>query len=488
MLRETRTMKQVQTVLLMSVAVLAVQSTASAQFEDLLRRIPRAANALVVIDVTAVHASELAKRDGWKRKHEATFSERPIMLPPETDKIVLAAQLNPTRNFEEAWELAVMHLTDTLSMRSIARAEGGYVDTINGLQAAWTPSEAYFVGLEPKTVGVMYPANRQLVSRWADFSRQNQVVEISAYLQKATKSVDQTAQIVMALDLKDVVQPHKVRQGLEDSQLLKGNERKIDQLAALLPTIQGVTLTVRLGRTARGTLSVDFAESSAPFANFAKPIVLYALDKFEVHLEDLEQWNVELEGNSLVMEGALSTNGMRRIFSLLEIPTTKFSTLKDVPPTPGSTESVAKASQTYFKSVVVLIDDLQSTLKRTRDNHAVWMERYGQKIDRLPILNVDENLLEYGAKVAETFRAMSVAERTSNVRSGVRKSQVYGNYSYQHNGHGYYGARKTSGVRTQIKREEDARASAVRFNSWKEVEDATFQIRKQMTGRYKVEF
>ena len=53
-----------------------------------------------------------------------------------------------------------MNLTEPLSMRSIARAEGGYLDKIGGVDCAWTPSDPYFVALEAKQLGVVFPANR----------------------------------------------------------------------------------------------------------------------------------------------------------------------------------------------------------------------------------------------------------------------------------------------------------------------------------------
>jgi hypothetical protein len=197
---------------------------------------------------------------------------------------------------------------------------------------------------------------------------------------------------------------------------------------------------------------------------------------------------------------------------LLELPTTKFSSSgspgDDLPPSPGTPEHeqlVAKASQKYFKEVQVLVDDLHSTLNKTRDNHAVWMERYGRKIDRLPILNVDSDLLGWGASVASTFREMGVAERGANIRAGVRKSKVYGNYQYTYNGTGnvyvggrwgggiygttgYYNAISSGDQKVTIAKEENAKAKEVRFQSWKQVEDSMAGIRAEMTKRYGVEF
>jgi hypothetical protein len=50
--------------------------------DDLLKRIPTGANALMVLDVTALQATPLAQAQGWQKKHEAAFVERPMMLPP----------------------------------------------------------------------------------------------------------------------------------------------------------------------------------------------------------------------------------------------------------------------------------------------------------------------------------------------------------------------------------------------------------------------
>ena len=107
------------------------------------------------------------------------------------------------------------------------------------------------------------------------------------------------------------------------------------------------------------------------------------------------------------------------------------------------------------------------------------MERYARKIDRLPILNVDDDLLAFGADVAERFRKIALARKASGVRMGIRKSRTYGHY--------YYGRRPTSN-RIQIKTEERAKASAVRIKEWKAIEDGLANIRRKMTKRYNVEF
>ena len=478
------------TIRLLATTVFCWFATVTSLFaaDELIQRIPAGANALMVIDVTALESTPMAQAQGWAKKHEAAFVERPLMLPPEATRIVVGSQLNFAGEMNVEWQVAAMDLVEPLSMRSIARAEGGYLDKIAGADCVWVPSDAYFVSLEAKQLGVVFPANRQLVSRWT----QNSAGAMSSgYLLVAGKQVDRTNQIVMAVDLKDVPQPHRLRERLQASPALKAVAPKLDAIEKLILGVQGLTLRIAIAQSAKGTLRVDFNDSPSVLGAQAKPLVLEAIDNFGASLPGLDQWTAKTESKSIVLEGTFTTDALRRVFSLLELPSTKFSTLKnDLPdtPSPATPDAKAAASKAYFKGVSVLIEDLRKTLGDTRDNHAVWMERYGRKVDAMPVLNVDDDLLAWGARVGETFRVMALAERSSGIKSGVRKSSVYGNYQYGYDSNGYTNFRSNESVKGQINTEERAQAKAVRFNNWKEIEDATATVRKDMTKRYQIEF
>lgn len=469
----------------MSLVALAVPLRGA---DELTQRIPSGANALMVIDVTALESTPMAQEQGWGKKHEAAFVERPMMLPPEATRIVVGSQLNFAGELNVEWEVAAMSLIEPLSMRSIARAEGGYLDKIGMADCVWVPSDAYFVSLESKQLGVVTPANRQLVSRW---TQGNAGAMSSGYLLVANKQVDRTNQVMLAVDLKDVPQPHRLRERLQESPALKPLSAKLDAVEKLILGVQGMTLRIAVGQSAKGTLKVDFSESPSVLGTQTKPLLLEVLDHFGAKLPDLEKWTSKTEAKSIILEGTFSTDALRRVFSLLELPSTKFSTLKnELPdaPTAATPDAKATSSKTYYKGVSVLIEDLRKTLGDTRDNHAVWMERYARKVDALPVLNVDDDLLAWGARVGETFRVMALAERAGGIKAGVRKSSVYGNYQYSYDSYGYTNFRSSPNVKGQIDREEKAQAKAVRFNNWKEIEDATAAIRKELTKRYQIEF
>ena len=474
--------------------VVASLSPAAAEepFEELLGRVPAGANSLMLIDVDAVHASPIAVREGWKDQHKAQYVGGPIILPPEADRLVVAAEMSPARDFSQTWELAVMSLAEPLSLPAVARAEGGYVDEINGHPAVWTPSDAYFVRLEPKQIGVMHPANRQVVSRWIDSVRKRETGIVSPYLKSAAALVNPQTPIVLAFDLEDIVTPHALEEALRESPLAPKDAAGQKAWKDLILGLKGVTLRIQLGEKAQGSLQVDFAESPEVFGKSAKALVLETANQFGAGLEDLESWEALVQSNSILLEGELSKSGMRKMFSLLELPSAKFSALKGETPAPDDAETVAKASQRYYHSVSTLLDDIQKEFQINRDARRglapVYLERYGRMIDRLPILNVDQDLLVFGASVSETLRGIASAQRAGGVRAGARKSQTYGANSYSYNSSGYYSGRPIASDRTRIDREEQAKARIVRFNSWKEIQDNQSEIRNKMAEKYGVEF
>ena len=143
-------------------------------------------------------------------------------------------------------------------------------------------------------------------------------------------------------------------------------------------------------------------------------------------------------------------------------------------------------SLTYFKSTQSLVSDLRKGLKDTSATSA-WMERYARRIDELPVLHVDELLIDYGDKLAETLRIMSVSKRQAGIRYGVRASSGDGGGYYD--GYNYGGdAYSQAADRSQAKKEEMAVASDTRVQGWQLIDDATADIRRTLTKKYEVEF
>ena len=187
------------------------------QFDDLLRRLPGSANALVLIDVDAVYRSPMALRKGWKEHFATESSEQPIILPPEARRFVLASHLDPLNNLHSEWEVAVIDLAEPLSMNLLARAEGGYVESIGTTPVVWTPSHAYLIELDKRLMGMVYPDDRQAVLGWVNSTKTGKNSPLSPYLKEAAKLVRANGQIVLAIDLDERRSTAPSRQGDEGS-------------------------------------------------------------------------------------------------------------------------------------------------------------------------------------------------------------------------------------------------------------------------------
>ena len=190
------------------------------------------------------------------------------------------------------------------------------------------------------------------------------------------------------------------------------------------------------------------------------------------------------------MQGVLSADAQRRVFSVIELPAAELSDKNG--PTEASPAAAAdpnesamrESSLAYFKSTQELVNDLRKGLKDAKATSA-WMERYARRIDELPVLNVDELLLDYGDKLAETLRIMSLAKRQAGIQYGVRATEGSGYYSGYSYGEDAY---SSTAARSQARKEEMAVASNARVEGWRLIDDATADIRRTLTKKYGTEF
>jgi hypothetical protein len=450
------------------------------QFSDLLPRIPGSANALVLIDVDAFYRSPMALRKGWKEKFATKSSEQPIILPPEAKRFILASHLDPQNNLHSDWEVAVIDLSEPLSMSLLARAEGGYIDSIGKTQVVWTPSHAYLIELDKQLMGMVYPDDRQAVSHWVDWMKTGKNTPLSPYLEKATKRLRSEGQIVLALDLANVLQPHRIDKALKETKILEGQKASPRAVAEAISSLQGVTLTIQFTSEAEAEFRIDFAENIRILKPFAKELVLAAMNRVGASVNEPDKWSVEVEENAIVLRGQLSEAGLTRLSGLLELPTSKFSTLKEESKqTQDPAQAQLEASKRYFKSLEKLVTSLRQEMRTSN----LWFEKTARKIDGLPILNVDDDLLGFGGWLSKNLRQM--AEGLRGIGRQVNVAQSYGPYvdvgSY--GGYGYY--RNSTGVNLA---QGSSQTGSIRTGGMQQIDNGLADMRRKLTKKYQVEF
>lgn len=474
---------------MIAISVVAWTHPAQADFKSLLGRVPGDANTVVLIDVEKMLGSPLGIREGWKAKMANAYASKPLVVPPNANRVIMAAWIDPG-NLETIWEVSVMDLAKAPSLDSIARLEGGYLDKFASIPAVWSPINAYFIQFEAQVLGAASPANRQFASRWAAGKLVTSGKALSAYLSGAAGTVSAETPIVMAMDLQDVTCATKVRRRLatETFDSLEGKKLDLDALSELFGGIRGVTLRISIGEEAGGKGVVDFGSDTAILAGVAKPLLLELLSQAGAMVDDFATWQVATKGKQVTFEGKLSTNGLRRLLCVVEPPSPEESESADADKT--GDDAKAAASKQYFKTVQDIVQKLDQRAHGgqggTLNEIAAWIKRDANAIDRLSIRNVDPDLVTFGAEIStrlnEAARVLTAGAMLAQARTAGIQRQA-GDIKQRD-----AAIAQAYAQRRQALHEEKAKAVGQVIEAFKGLKAKAENVRLEMTNRYKVEF
>jgi hypothetical protein len=485
-----------------------------AQFQELVRRVPSSANALVLINADKIFSSQIAKGEKWEADRAKRFTSGMTSLPSSAKLMVLASQFD-LEFMQPIWEAAVIQMEAVPSLDTAAKRLGGTVDEVAKFPAIRLSDDSYVMKLSETVVGALTPANRQLAARWV----REPAGTLSPYLQKAASFSDGSAGVIMALDLTDALTLADVQARIQssESELLKGDTVDKAALARILASTQGVILGITYGENVTGKIIVDFGIDATPIATAARPLMLEILGNRGVMIDEFASWTASVQGTRLSFAGDLTASGLTRLSSLIELPTQavfegqKADAAAAKPAqesTPAKPQDMAQATQQYFKSIEHLAADLrgQKGEAKTIGQIGQWFDNYARKVDKLPLLNVDERMLEYGAYVASQLRNASMAIKGVGIRtrvgevnavsSGVTNSGGGTVGSFRYGGYGTYGYDYTRGMtrreqqsaRTQVRANEKSTGAASVQQIRQQMQEASAQIRREMTQKYQIEF
>ncbi len=491
-----------------------------AQFEGMKYRIPYDANTIVLIDVHKMFGSPVANRDKWMARRKAAYDAGMSALPPDATEVIIAGR-SDIEFGESIWELGMVKLRGDRSVTTVAARYGGTIDNIEGRAAARLISDTYVVQLMSNLLAAYSPANRQDVSRWLRSTDVGSGAKLPPYLEQAfAYAKDVGTPIIMGMDLDGVVSEAKVKDKMESFESLKDAGLPVDQFAKLIAGTKGITLGVSLEDDSIGAIRVDFAESPKMLADVGKPLLLEILRRQGAMIDDLEEWQPSLSNNTFLLRGKFSINGMRRIMSVLELPPSLTDAMLEATSAGSDPEGKVKllASQSYFKSITTLLDDLRGKPKRdhvkTFGQAAIWYDKYARKIDNMSILNVDELLVDYGTAMATSLRQGEMTMKGVGMRSAMRTASnqpVSGGYggivsTGYRAGTGYHGSlygvpatgayvgpgQATLRLKGQtdaiIRGQERTQGAASVQQLWQYIDEQTAAVRKEMTNKYSADF
>ena len=487
---------------------------AADEFQGLVNRIPRSANAIVLLNLEKAKNSPLGLKEDWKGKIDSAFAAGAARIPPQAARFVIASQID-FEFMEPLWEAAVMDLDQEIPLAPLAKTRGGTLETIEGLPALSLPNDTYLVQFGRKTLGAMAPGNRQAVVRWIREVRKSSPPPLSPYLQKAAVYSDKTgSEIIMALDLDGVMSFERVAKYLKSHQKdLDAWQAKdkmpesLNDVAEVLSNIQGVRIGVRVGEQQSSKIVVDLHTDASLVSSFAKPLLLQVLSDKGALIDDFQSWTVHTRGSEISLAGTLSASGRRRLLSMVDSPVSESSVAKAPSVSPGELPAIeAKKSREYFRAIVGMADDLKQDMRNAKNlaSTHLFFDKYAKRIERMPILGVDEELLKYSAFVANTLRQVTGSVKTMGIQSAARQSQItgsdvyagyYGYGGYRYGAYGAYGQRaqmaEIKGVgqeRRAVRAEEKGIMATDVQKLRQDLIAATADIRRKMTQKYQIEF
>jgi hypothetical protein len=489
---------------LMGAIVLAValaglaNNIAIAQYGNLIARVPSGANAIVILDVQKLLNSPLGKTQNWRGNQEKMAESGVSMVPASAQHFVLASQMD-LEFMQPVWEVAVAELSYDVSMPRVAARWGGEIDRVENRNVVQLADDSYVVEFSGSQAGIYRPANRQSVAKWL---RETDVSgnRLTSYLDTALSyAVEGGTPVIMALDLTDAFSEAVISKRIEEFESLQDRQVDKAKLAKALASLQGLTLAISVKDRISAAVRIDFAEDvSFVDAEVAKLVILEAFSRNGATIDEMQGWSVKVAEKRIQIGGELYRSGMQRIMSVLELPAALQQQLASESSGQPSEDAIQQtASQQYFKSISGLLDDLRGKRNDFSSLNAVgtWLNRYADKIDKLPIVNVDPQLLDYGRFVSGSFRAAGEAIRSSGGKTRTRQLNApsYYNYYGRWGTNGAYGGyyqdvKATQEDRTRIRSEERVSAATDARGIMQEVMNATAEIRQTMTQKYNANF
>lgn len=459
---------------------------------------PRAgtnAIALVNADALRTGAAKLKFFKGGEQKGGA--ANLVAELPEHVKKAALSAFLD-LDTLDPVWEMGTLTFEKNKlpTPKGIAEHEGGYLDDVAGKKVVWSPRNRYIFLQNADRLTINKPADRAAVANWLR-SLSKAAVALPDYLKHASEKAADDVALVLAIDMADSISPVPLKEKVSTLQSVTTGKVDLEALAKLFGGLEGITFSIIVEEQFQARLQIDFGAAPTLLNKSGKAIVLEILGRRGILLPEMRDWEGHVEGKAMVLSGPI--NAMS-IVSLLSLFTSNPSadTSPDEDPSTAATEEKKKAqnSKRYFTSVTRVVEEARNLKGVTVAEHGVWNEKLSRKIDQIPMLGVDPELLDYGTAVAQLLRGAGMTIKKANMEASTQKANdisVNTNYGYGVGyGGGYlYGAYSVNNndfYNHQVEQQARVTGMTQHISNLEEIDNRTKAMRRAMTERYKIEF
>ena len=475
---------------------LAGSAAAAGPFDDLLEHTSANTNSLVLIDVKGAFASPLAKAERWAEKTKTGGHGGLGFVPPDAEAVVIAGEVNFTTLVRD-FQIGLVKMRNTPTMRDLAAQEGGTADEIVGRLAVLSPRDVYFTTFSSQELVALYPADRQYVARYIRAAQTAKAPPLTPYLAKAAaKAADNT--ITIALDLEDVADKTILRMSLPSSPAVtRVKTVDVNLLATLLSTVKGMTLAVKVTDTIDASVTFEFGNDPSLFKKTLPDLVRELIEGQGVAIQGFESWQPSFTANTMTLTGKLAPPDLRRVLSLFAFPHPRSEAdSKDK----GDTLS-AGMTRRYLQAVESILTEIRSTRDSKKyDKTATWHDQAAAQIEQLSERGVDPVAVDAAFEASKRLRAIASSLRGVPIDTNALASQQY--YSARPSigvvPHGWWGWQPFVYGPTQVDTnipEIQAKISKViaedqkrRLEAWSQIERTMIDSRRKLVEKYKSDF
>lgn len=484
--------RHVLSLLMVAVVLASTSSRAPGQeskLAKLLERSPAPANSVLYVNIASLN----------QLTQDAELSTR---LTDNIEELWMISDLDFI-NLKPRWEAGYATLKAPVESQKLATTVSGYVDTIVGHDAVWSPRQTYLVPLKDNRLGFLRPADRSLLGRWVTASGS---VNNTSYLSELSAQPESYLSMMFAAELSNLVSAVPLETKLTNFESLQSQQPKT--VAGILASVRGLSVIIGRKSLSQCILAIDFEKSPASLKPIASELLAEILERNGTAAPEVLTWKPKVEGNRLSFEGPIteaSLSGLLNIFSLIssaEHVSDKLITLKD---SPGSqADRIAYTTKHYFDQVTHRVEQVRKHKSKTTGGMAKWNDQQARLLDELGTLNVDPAMVTYCSNVASLLRGNALSVRQTNIQAGQIQANesLQSGTSYNVGGYtggfyggsagfsssGYYNPNSTSDYQAVTSAQARGNAYADYRKVLSQIDELTGEIRRTMTDKYKMQF
>jgi len=485
------------------------EALAQATPADLLKVVPETANAVMVVRVTELVNSPRGKRENWDEKKGGNFLGGALDVAPWVELLVRASHVT-TADRDGDWTVSLAPRPAAVTLETLAERHLGTLETIADRQVLRTP-RGFAAEVRPGILGLMTPPQRQVFARWIRGEFVGQSHPLSEYLR--TTAVNADAPIVIAYDLRDMLDPVTLARRLAISKALAGKPQEIEGMVKLLTQILGARMAIMVDEKITAELQFNFLVDVPPEGKLLREIAAEIAGDTGAALAELDAASVEVKGKTVSLKMELTQSSLEQILTLLMAPLPEQAqqtaaigpqnsknppAVKSPPPKVGDLATLA-ATRSYFQEVTRLLLQLQSLNRRAKnyDKTAAWHENYAARIRQLSPVAVDPAVLQFGANSAARLEALAASLRGIPVDVGLLQNQVRTTVNVGFWPHGFWSVDGYHPapweVNSNLQEVQAAQQEAIvkgadqRNQIWQQIDNERIQVRNAMSAKYGVD-